>query len=51
MKTNPHNSTNHLGGAHARPCHPQDLMIVREGTQCGNCLALVIDTRPQTPSK
>jgi len=27
----------------ARPCHPDDLILVDEGLQCGNCLALTRD--------
>lgn len=41
MKTHPHKT-----GGLAVPCHPQHLFLVREGVQCGNCLALVIDNRP-----
>lgn len=43
MKTRPHKT-----GGLAVPCHPQHLILVREGVQCGNCLALVIDRRTPT---
>lgn len=29
----------------ARPCNPQDLILVSEGLQCSNCLVLIQDNR------
>lgn len=43
MKTNPHNTE-----GLTRPCERQDLFLVSEGVQCGNCLALVVDNRLPT---
>ncbi len=31
----------------ARGCHPQDLFLVSEGVQCGNCLVLVTENKPR----
>lgn len=32
-----------------RPCNANDVILVTEGLQCGNCLALLTPQKPQPP--
>lgn len=44
MSTTHHQHRRPITGRH---CNSNDLISVREGVQCGNCLALVVDSRPR----